>query len=102
LHSTLHGLEYLFGRGIETPSVTWEAYDCANILTGARKEAARLSAYASCSNRAMLTGFDEDTSSIMVLVGGANEIQMAQQDSTNILSQMQDPIPSTRRTHKRK
>ena len=41
----------------------------------ARKEAARLSAYASCTNCAMLTGFDEDTSSIMVLVGGANEFR---------------------------
>ena len=30
-----------------------------------RKEAATLSAYASCPNCAMLTGFDEDASSIM-------------------------------------
>lgn len=35
----------------------------------ARKEAGRLSANASCTNCAMLTGFDEDTSSIIVLVG---------------------------------
>ena len=34
-----------------------------------RKEAATLSAYASCPNCAMLTGFDEDASSIMVLGG---------------------------------
>lgn len=34
------------------------------------REAARLSAYASCPNYAMLTGFGEDASSIMVPVEG--------------------------------
>jgi hypothetical protein len=39
------------------------------------KGAARSSEYAICTTCAMLTGFGEDTSSIMVLVGDANEFR---------------------------
>jgi len=54
---------------METEHVTSEAYACANIPFRARKEAAcRLSANASCTKCAMLTGFDDASSSIMVLV----------------------------------
>ena len=60
---------------METEHVTSEAYDCANIPFRARKEAGRLSANASCTKCAMLTGFDEASSSIMELVGDANEFR---------------------------
>ena len=41
---------------------------CQYSYSESRKEAARLSTCASCPNCAMLTGFDEAPSSIMVLV----------------------------------
>ena len=67
-----------------------------------RKEAARLSTYASCTNCAMLTGFDEAPSSIMVLVEAPMNSDGPTKLRKHVLSQMPDPFPSTRRNRERK